>query len=101
MNPIGKAVEKIDPYDPLKPMLKHIDPGPGHYKVEDLKTIKQKTSRQVDQINGVPLLTSNFITENTDRFGQPIHHKTVKPAGPGLKYSIPYSYLSEIGGLID
>lgn len=52
-------------------------------------------------MNGIPQLTSNFITENTDWFGQPIHHKTVKPNGPGLKYSIPYSYLSEIGGVLN
>lgn len=29
MNPIGKAVEKIDPYEPLKPAVRHVNPGPG------------------------------------------------------------------------
>ena len=101
MNPVGRAIEKIDPYDPLKPMKKHVDPGPGQYNTEELKTIKKKTERAIDILNGVPQLTANFITENTDRFGLPIHDKTVKPPGPGLKYSIPYSYLSEIGGVLE
>lgn len=76
-------------------------PGPGQYKIDEINTIKKKTQRNIDFVNGIPLLTSNFITENTDRFGDPIHHKTVKAKGPGLKYSIPYSYLSELGGVLE
>jgi len=43
MNPVGKAIEKIDPYEPLKPIKKQIDPGPGHYNTEQLKTIQKET----------------------------------------------------------
>lgn len=66
MNPVSKAVEKIDPYDPLKPMKKHIDPGPGQYNTEEMNTIKKRTEKNIDVLNGVPQLTANFITENTD-----------------------------------
>jgi len=52
-------------------------------------------------LTGIPILTSSFITDNTDWFGNPINPKTVKITGPGLKYSTPYSYLSEIGGVLD
>jgi hypothetical protein len=45
MNPVGKAVEKIDAYDPLKPPDKYANslPGPGHYQVEAHRTIQKKT----------------------------------------------------------
>jgi len=101
MNPVGKAVEKIDPYDPLKNAEKPAWPGPGYYQTEIYKTIQKQTEKWVDLLSGVPQLTSSFITDNTDRWGKPIHNKTIKNDGPGpIKYSHPYSYLSEIGGVV-
>lgn len=74
MNPVGKAVEKIDPYDPLKAADKYSNslPGPGHYQIEHHRTIQKSTERKVDTNTGIPQLTHEFVTDNTDWFGLPI-----------------------------
>ena len=102
MHPVGKAVERIDPYDPHKKKEVNTGPGPGKYKVDEHKTINESTKPLPDIGDNIPRLTAPFIMENTDRFGKQIFPKTMNNKVPGPdEYSHPYSYLSEKGGVLD
>jgi len=79
-------VNLYDPHGPVSPKTKV--PGPGQYNTLDRDTIKERTSAGEGYLNSVQL-TSAFIEENTDRFGNQIYptKEIVEKPGPANYYT--------------
>lgn len=85
-SPVRRKIYPVNLYDPHKPVSpKFKMPGPGHYQVQDIGTIKEKTAVDAGSLNSVkhPKLTSVFIEENTDRFGRQIYPTKLIESQPG------------------
>mmetsp|Transcript_10580 Transcript_10580/g.12042 ORF Transcript_10580/g.12042 Transcript_10580/m.12042 type:complete len:183 (-) Transcript_10580:8-556(-) len=83
-SPVLKKVYPVNLYNPHQPVSPKVKmPGPGHYDIEDKDTIKEKTNVDAGYLNSVKL-TSAFIQENTDRFGNQLYptQKVIISPGP-------------------
>jgi hypothetical protein len=81
--PVKRKIFPVNLYDPHKPVsTKFKNPGPGHYQDQDIGTIKEKTGVDAGYLNSVRL-SSVFIQENTDRFGNQIYPTRLIQALPG------------------
>ena len=71
--PVPKKIYPVNLYDPHRPVSpKTKMPGPGTYNTIDKNTIKEKTNVDKNYLNSIKL-SSVFIEENTDRFGNQIY----------------------------
>lgn len=79
-------VNLYNPHEPVSPKIKA--PGPCEYNTVDHLSIKEKTKVDAGYLNSVKL-SSVFVQENTDRFGNPIHKLSNNYNIPGPSEYVP------------
>jgi hypothetical protein len=88
--PVHRKIYQVNLYDPHVPVSpKSKNPGPGQYEIFDKNTIKERTAIEPGYLNSVKL-TSAFIQENTDRFGNQIY-----PTKPAMEVPGPDNYYTD------
>ena len=81
--PVPRKIYPVNLYDPHRPVSpKFKSPGPCDYNTAN-HSIKERTKVDPGYLNSVKL-SSNFVQENTDRFGNAIYPltSTYDPPGP-------------------